>query len=133
MSHELEKLICKTLEENPGAEVRFMRMLEAQPAVLEGLLPVPDRMVISVILRGSDWGRECRMYEELAPAELVKSLELLRRVCARERLSPEAPKDDYVPTAAEQAELSSRTGLDCRLCANTGSDGRGQCVCLDPG
>lgn len=133
MSEELAKLICKTLEENPGAELKFTRTPETQADALEGT-PIPDRVIVAVELKGGGRWINCRMYEQTAHEVMVESLESLRRQRADERLPPEAPKGDYVPTEAELAALASRTTVMCKRCLNTGVNPDGeQCKCLDPG
>ncbi len=132
MSQELAKLICKTLEENHGAELKFTRRVEQSSPRSAGTSAT--QVVITADISGGGRWLECRMYEECAHEAMMESVECLRRARADDRSAPAAPKADYAPTEAEQAELASRTTVMCKRCLNTGVDpDAAQCKCLDPG
>lgn len=119
MDNEFEKLICKTLEENPGAELKFTRRASGVA------------VIVTVEISGGGRWLECPMSEHVVSEVMLQSVETLRRARDDARLSKAAPEADYVPTEAERSELDSRTALTCRSCANSGVDvGRGRCDCL---
>lgn len=131
MANEFEKLICKTLEENPGADLKFTRTVETQAYAVDGDEQVPDRVVVAAELKGGGRWLSCRMYEEGAHEAMLESVECLRRQREDERTAAAAPEPDYVPTSDEQAELAARVVFSCKSCANTGVGVRGsRCPCM---
>lgn len=120
MANEFEKLICKTLEENPGAELRFTRRDRSA-----------DAATINMDIKsGSKW-LQSPMSEQRAREGMLGPLEGLRRGLQAHQLAAAAPKPPYVPTPDEQAELATRVVFSCKSCANTGVGvGGSRCPCM---
>lgn len=85
MSQELAKLICKTLQENPGAEIKFTRRVEAR------FLVVPetpaDKVVIAAEIQGNGRWLTCPMYEDCVHEAMPAAIECLRVSRAGDRLA----------------------------------------------